>query len=84
MPRILIPPFALASDGTVLVNVREFFPIPMPPLRRVWPLINEPVFVGVAVTEREAQRALRSLASGHREAAGFLVGRRRKPFLSDR
>ncbi len=84
MPRLLIMPLALASNGTVLVNVREFFPDPMPSIIELLPHIAEPIFVGVPATETEVRRALRRLAHGHREAAGFLVGGRKSRLLRPR
>ncbi len=81
MSRILTPPMALLCDGTVVVNVREFFAEPVPDLLVLAPKIRGALFLGILATPRELKKATERLQHGHSEAAAFLVGSRKKPLL---
>lgn len=78
MPRLLLPPLGLLSDGTVIVNVREFFGDPVPDLLALVPRVRGRIFLGVPASSAEARLALRRLQEGHREAAAYLVGARQR------
>ncbi len=69
--------FALASDGTVLVNTQEFDGVTdlasaLDCARRE----GGRVFVGVALTRMEAESLLPDIADALSEAAAYIVGAR--------
>ena len=74
-------PFALASDGTVLLNLAHFDGIETvenaASLMRGLVETGATVFVGVVLTEPEIQRGLDKVGPGFNEAAAYTVGARR-------
>jgi len=72
-------PFALASDGTVLVNLSEFDG-PRSPEAFLKRALAEKgaVFVGVQVTPAELGRVLDRVGDSYTEAAAYLAGARQK------
>lgn len=69
--------FALASDGTVLVNTQEFDGVmdlesALACARRE----GGPVFVGIALTKTEAESLLPDIADALSESAAYIVGAR--------
>lgn len=79
MPHLKPPlraPFAIASDGRVLLNVLELSDEPEIKVLLRAVRLGAPVFVGVELTRAEIRAALRELAHGHREAAAGLAGKR--------
>jgi hypothetical protein len=70
-------PFAVTSDGTVLVNVAEFDGV-----KNVHDAVamakGAQVFVGVPLTRAEAHRVIAQVGHGHREAAAQIAGRRQR------
>jgi len=72
---------ALLCDGTLVVNLREFFAAPLPDLLEIAPKIRGSIFIGVAATSQEARDAIVRLQHGHREAAAYLIGGRKTPLL---
>jgi hypothetical protein len=72
-------PFALASDGTVLVNMTEF-----DGPRSLAALLNKAteqkgrVFVGVQLTPAEIRWVLARLDEGCQEAAAYVAGGRQR------
>lgn len=75
--RIHSAPFALASDGTVLVNIAEF-----DGSRSLESIVERaraqpgPVFIGTPITARELRELLVRLEHGYREAGACIVGAR--------
>jgi hypothetical protein len=69
-------PLALGSDGTVLVNAREFFTDPVHIEDLVQYAKSQPgkVFVGLALDPSEVRRLVERLSHGHAEAAAYAVG----------
>lgn len=71
--------FAVASDGTLLVNVLELdAPEDLSGLVRVAEKQPGATFLGVSLSPSETQQVLEAVAHGHREAAAFVVGRARR------
>jgi hypothetical protein len=68
-------PFAVTSDGTVLVNVGEFDGVETVE-DAVTLTKGAQVFIGVPLTGTEVRRLLEQLGHGHREAAAHLIGAR--------
>jgi hypothetical protein len=70
-------PFAVTSDGTVVINVVEFDGV-----RNVEDAVvvakrqAAPIFIGVPLTKSEVRRVLARVGHGHREAAAQIVGAR--------
>ena len=72
-------PFALASDGTVLVNLGEFDgPRSLEAFLEKAVEQKGRVFVGVQLTPAEVRRVLARLDDGCQEAAAYLAGGRQK------
>jgi hypothetical protein len=70
-------PFAVTSDGTVLINVAEFDGVET--VQDAVGVANGAnVFIGVPLTKAEVRRVLLQVGHGHREAAAYVVGGRRK------
>jgi hypothetical protein len=69
-------PFAVTSDGTVIVNVAEFDGVET--VEDAVAMAKEAqVFIGVPLTKAEVRRVLAQVGHGHREAAARIAGRRR-------
>lgn len=79
MDNIHASPFALAADGTVLVNVSLFDEVETPAeiLERA---MAEPgaVFIGITLDAQDMHIATPRIASACREASAFVIGRRQK------
>jgi len=72
-------PFALASDGTVLVNLTEFDgPRALDSFLRKAMAQKGAVFVGVQMAPAEVRRVLARLDDGSQEAAAYVAGGRQK------
>ena len=72
-------PFALASDGTVLLNLAEFDDVT--DLESVVAVARQQggtVFVGVVASRTEVQAALGRLRDGFSEAGAYAVGARQR------
>ena len=75
--RIHRAPFALASDGTVLLNIAEFDGV-----HSLESLLEQaraqpgPVFVGTPITTQESRELLARIGHGCREAGACIVGAR--------
>ena len=81
--RIHRAPFALASDGSILLNVAMFdTPRLLAALLETAQRERGAVFIGLALTPAEDAAARETLWHAHREAAAVIVGpretRRRK------
>ncbi len=63
---------AAASDGSVLINVSGALPASLQ--QRLGAALGAPVFVGVALSEREAGQVLRRLDGAAAEASAHLLG----------
>ncbi len=69
--------FAIASDGTLLLNIAHFGRHVRPnELLRVALLQPGELFVGVKMTTAEAERVLSWSADTHSEAIAYVVGKR--------
>ena len=79
MNRISEVPFALAADGTTLVNAALFDEVETPEeiLERA---LAEPgeVFIGVALDQQDMKLVTPRIGSACREASAFVIGRRQK------
>ena len=74
--RFVRSPFAVTSDGRVLLNVAELGDEPEIKAVLHAARLDVPIFVGIELTTAEVRTALRRLAHGHREAAAALAGKR--------
>jgi len=72
-------PLALASDGTVLVNLAEFDgPRSLEAFLEKAMVQKGAVFVGVQLTPAELRRVLSRVGDGCTEAAAYVAGARQK------
>jgi hypothetical protein len=72
-------PLALASDGTVLVNLAEFDgPRSLGAFLEKAMAQKGAVFVGVQMTPAEVRRVLSDVSDNYKEAAAYVAGRRQK------
>jgi hypothetical protein len=79
MSRVHHAPLALASDGTVLVNIAHFDgPHSTAALLALALKQPGPVFIGVVLSQEELEGALLRLSHGHAEAAAYVVGARQR------
>lgn len=71
--------FAVASDGTLLLNVAHVGRHMRPEQLLRWAL-GQPgeVFIGVRMTKGEASRVLQWSSDIHTEAVAFVVGKRQR------
>jgi hypothetical protein len=83
-PRLHPAAFALASDGTIFLNIadaidpdRASVDLLETALRQAL-AISDRVFIGVPLRGRERAEVLRRLADAAGDAAGQLVGRRQR------
>jgi hypothetical protein len=65
---------AAASDGSVLINVSGTLPATL--RQRLEAALGTPVFVGVALSEREARQVVARLDGAAAEASAHLLGAR--------
>jgi len=77
MPTIHPAPFALTSDGTVLINTAEMTAAASVEEILAW-LVNQegPLFIGVVMTASETKDALVRLDDALADAAAHLAGGR--------
>lgn len=77
--RVHLAPFALASDGDVLLNVAMFdTPKELTNLLRLAQTQSVKVFVGVALSGSELDFILSELRHAYRDGAAWLVGGRQR------
>ncbi len=75
--RILAAPFAIATDGTILINVAMFdVPRVIDAVMAVAQREHGALFVGLALTTTEIAAARETLRHALREAAAVVVGSR--------
>lgn len=77
--RVHVAPVALASNGTVIVNLATF-DIGRTPASLLRAALAEPgqLFVGVELSTREAKRLVDHVQFSVTEGAAFTVGRRQR------
>ena len=77
--RVHRAPLALASNGTVLLNLAEFDGARSPAALLKRALAQEgAVFIGVRLSGAEVQRVLARLDDNYAEAAAYLAGGRQR------
>jgi hypothetical protein len=82
--RLLDVAMALAIDGTLFLNAAHIFHVEGDGPAAVGLLLREmlgcgaPVFIGIPLSGHDRVEALRRLANGAADAAGHVVGQRRR------
>lgn len=78
-PPLCLTPFALTSDGSVLLNLAMFdVPTDLPSLAQLAQEQRSRIFIGLVVSAGERSFARAGLAHAFRDRAAWIVGRRQK------